>query len=149
MKVFVLTAIFITLASGTIAQHAKPTLKPPALKSFWGTTKGGELPLEFVLSIIDSSVRVIDDKKIKYSLSRFMLVYRSKDRFEDEQSGEVKTRFNSNTVQVRNAEVLPDNWRTSLYETIKKEDEILILDIIVRDKKGNYFKAPDLKIVIN
>jgi hypothetical protein len=152
MKLFIFTALLaatIGIVSAQEQPQPKPSLKPPTLESFWGTTKGGELPLEFVLNIIDSAVWVMDDKKIKYPLAKFLLVYRSKDRFEDEESGEIKSRFNTNSVQVRNGKILPDNWRTSLYESIKKEDEILITDIIVRDKKGNFFKAPDLKIIIN
>lgn len=129
-------------------QKPAPTLTPPPLKSFWGTTNGGDLPLEFVLGVIDSAVWVIDDKKVHYTISRFILVHRSKDKYEDEKTGEIKTRFNPNSTSVKNAAVLPEIWRKNLYEIIKKEDELIIADIIVRDKKGNYFAAPDIKIVI-
>lgn len=129
-------------------QKPAPTLKPPPLQAFWGTTNGGTLPLEFVLGVIDSTVWVIDDKKVRYNISRFILVYRSKDKYEDEKTGEIKSRFNVNSTSVRNSALLPELWRKNLYETIKKEDELMIADIIVRDKKGNYFSAPDVKIII-
>lgn len=129
-------------------QSTKPTLKPPVLQSFWGKTKGGELPLEFVLGIIDSSVWVMDDKKIRYKISRFILVHRSKDKYEDEKTGELKTRYNVNSVTVRNAALLPAIWQKNLYETIKKDDEVIITDIYVRDKRGNLFAAPDVKIIL-
>lgn len=129
-------------------QSPKPTLKPPVLQSFWGKTKGGELPLEFVLGIIDSSVWVMDDKKVRYKISRFILVHRSKDKYEDEKTGELKSRFNVNSVTVRNAVLLPPIWQKNLYENIKKEDEIIITDIYVRDKRGNLFAAPDVKIIL-
>lgn len=61
----------------------KPTLKPPPLQSFWGKTKGGDLPLEMVLTTIDSAIWVIDDKKNRYHISRFIVVHRSKDKYED------------------------------------------------------------------
>jgi hypothetical protein len=129
-------------------QKPASTLKPPPLQSFWGTTKGGDLPLEFVLGVLDSAVWVMDDKKIRYSISRFIIVYRSKDKYEDEKTGEIKTRFNPNSTSVKNSALLPEIWRKNLYEMIKKEDELIIADIIVRDKKGNYFAAPDVKIII-
>ena len=130
-------------------QKPTPTLKPPPLQSFWGTTKGGDLSLEFVLGVLDSAVWVMDDKKIRYSISRFIIVYRSKDKYEDEKTGEIKTRFNPNSTSVKNSALLPEIWRKNLYEMIKKEDELIIADIIVRDKKGNYFAAPDVKIIIH
>lgn len=104
--------------------------------------------MEMVLGVLDSSVWVIDDKKIRYNISRFIIVYRSKDKYEDEKTGELKTRINPISTTVRNAAYLPDIWQKSLYEQIKKEDELLITDIIVRDKKGNFFTAPDIKIRI-
>lgn len=105
--------------------------------------------MEFVLNVIDSAVWVIDDKKNRYAISKFIMVYRSKDRYEDEQTGEVKTRFNSNSTIVRNAPVLEEKWRKMIYENLKPGDEILITEIIVRDKRNNFFKAPDLMITVN
>lgn len=151
IKYFTYLLLYFVFAHGTFAQKPKPpvTLKPPVLESFWGTTKGGELPLEFVLNIVDSGfVWVIDDKKVKYPLSRFMLVYRSKDRFEDEQSGEIKSRFNNNSTVIKNTGIVEEKWRRLMYENIKSGDELLITDIIVRDRRGEFFKAPDVKITI-
>jgi hypothetical protein len=146
---FTLLMLLIGSATQSFAQQKPaPTLKPPALQSFWGTTKGGDLPLEFVLGVLDSAVWVMDDKKIRYSISRFIIVYRSKDKYEEEKTGEIKTRFNPNSTSVKNSALLPEIWRKNLYEMIKKEDELIIADIIVRDKKGNYFAAPDVKIII-
>jgi hypothetical protein len=151
IKHFTFLLFFTALVHNTQAQTQKPavTLKAPVLQSFWGSTKGGELPLEVVLNIVDSGyVWVIDDKKLKYPLSRFMLVYRSKDRFEDEQSGEIKARFNNNSTVVKNSGIVEEKWRRLMYENIKVGDELLITDIIVRDKRGEFFKAPDVKIII-
>jgi hypothetical protein len=125
-----------------------PTLTPPQLQSFWGFTKGGEMPLEMVLQLVDSSVWVISDKKERMKVTRFVLLHRSKDRFEDEETGAIKTRFNSSAEQIRNAAELPEKWKKKLYETIKREDEVYITDIIVRDRKGEFFKAPDIKIIV-
>lgn len=149
INLFLLLLLLQGFAFNSNAQKSpKPTLKPPLLQSFWGRTKGGELPLEFVLGIIDSSVWVIDDKKVRYKISRFIFVHRSKDKYEDEKTGELKSRFNVNSVTVRNAEILPVIWQKNLYESIKKEDEIIITDIYVRDKRGYLFAAPDIKIIL-
>lgn len=149
INLFLLLLLLQGFALNTNAQQpSKPTLKPPVLQSFWGKTKGGELPLEFVLGIIDSAVWVMDDKKVRYKISRFIFVHRSKDKYEDEKTGELKSRFNVNSVTVRNASLLPAIWQKNLYENIKKEDEIIITDIYVKDKRGNFFAAPDVKIIL-
>lgn len=146
--ILVLLLLQASAFNANAQQSPKPTLKPPVLQSFWGKTKGGELPLEFVLGIIDSSVWVMDDKKVRYKISRYIFVHRSKDKYEDEKTGELKSRFNVNSVTVRNAALLPAIWQKNLYESIKKEDELIITDIYVRDKRGNLFAAPDVKIIL-
>ena len=149
INLFLLLLLIQGFALNTNAQQTpKPTLKPPVLQSFWGKTKGGELPLEFVLGMIDSSVWVMDDKKVRYKISRFIFVHRSKDKYEDEKTGELKSRFNVNSVTVRNTSLLPAIWQKNLYENIKKDDEIIITDIYVKDKRGNFFAAPDVKIIL-
>jgi hypothetical protein len=150
-QLFTILFVFVVfVAKAQQPQKPTPTLKPPVLQSFWSTTKGGSLPLEIALNIVDSGfVWVIDDKKVKYNINRFMLVYRSKDRFEDEQTGEIKSRFNNSSVVIKNTGIVEEKWRKLLYENIKSGDEVWITDIIVRDRRGEYFKAPDVKISIN
>ncbi|MBS4064832.1 MAG: hypothetical protein KGZ74_09745 [Chitinophagaceae bacterium] len=150
-QIFIYLLVMVTVAAkAQQPQKPTPTLTPPQLQSFWGTTKGGSLPLEFVLNVVDSGfVWVIDDKKVKYNINRFIVIYRSKDRFEDEQTGEIKSRFNNNSLIVKNTGIIEEKWRKMMYENIKVGDELWITDIIVRDKKGEYIKAPDVKITIN
>ncbi len=148
MRFIILVIAYCTCLSFANAQQPAPSLKPPPLQSFWGVTRGGTFPLELALNIVDSAVMVMDDKKLKYPIASFIIVYRSKDRYEDEQSGEIKTRFNSNSIVVRNAFMLEEKWRKMIYENLKPGDEVLITDIIVRDKRRNFFKAPDIKVVV-
>ena len=81
-------------------------------------------------------------------ISRFFLLYKSLDRYEDEKTGAIQQRFNTNGVYVRNDNVLTVSWRKSIYESLKKGDEILITDLYVRDRKGEYYIAPDILITI-
>jgi hypothetical protein len=144
-----LFVLFFSYSLNAEAQNKPaPKLTPPVLQSFWGFTKGGDLPLEMVLQLVDSSVWVISDKKERMRVARFIILHRSKDRFEDEETGTIKTRFNSSADQIRNTAELPEKWRKKIYETLKREDELYITDIIVRDRKGEYLKAPDIKIVV-
>jgi hypothetical protein len=130
-------------------QKPKPVLKPPVLKSFWGQTNGGTLPLDMALQLVDSSIWVISDKKERMQIARFFLAYKSMDTYEDEKTGEFKKRQNTNGTQIRYENKLPENWRKSIYESLKQGDEILITDLYVRDKRGEYYMAPDIRIIIN
>jgi hypothetical protein len=141
--------IFISITySGFSQQKPKPVLKPPVLQSFWGNTKGGNISLDMALQLIDSAVWVISDKKERMTISRFFILYKSLDQFEDEKTGVVKQRHNTNGVYVRNDNKLTEKWRKSIYESLKKGDELLITDLYVRDKKGEYYLAPDILLII-
>lgn len=148
IRLFAVLLVLLLSVQSKAQDKPKPTLKPPPLQSFWGKTKGGDLPLEMVLGTIDSAVWVIDDKKVRYHISRFYVVHRSKDKYEDEKTGEVKSRFNSTATDVKNSGYLPQLWQKNLYEIIKKDDEIIITDIIVKDRFGYYYTAPEIKIVV-
>ncbi|NCU03510.1 MAG: hypothetical protein GXC73_05935 [Chitinophagaceae bacterium] len=148
VRLFAVLLVLLLSVQSKAQDKPKPTLKPPPLQSFWGKTKGGDLPLEIVLGTIDSAVWVIDDKKVRYHISRFYVVHRSKDKYEDEKTGEIKTRFNSTATNVKNTGYLPELWQKNLYEIIKKDDEIIITDIIVKDRFGYYYTAPEIKIVV-
>lgn len=142
---FIFCAFSIT---GYTQTKPKPTLKKPVLFSYWGNTKGGNLPLDKVLELVDSSIWVMSDKKEKMDISRFFLLYKSLDNFEDEKTGKITQRFNTNGVEIRNNHSLPENWRKMLYENMKRGDEILITELYVRNKKGDFFLAPDIIIAI-
>jgi hypothetical protein len=127
----------------------KPTLTPPDLQTFWSNSKGGTLTLELVLNMIDSSIWVIDNKKTRLPISRSLWIYRSKDRYEDEQTGEIKAKFNNTSINVKNSGSPEEKWRKMIYENLKAGDEIWITDIIVKDKNRNFYKAPDIKVIVN
>lgn len=148
LRLIWILGLWVAANTATAQEKPAPKVTPPVLHSFWGASKGGSLPLEMALQLIDSSLWVISEKKERMRISRFMLVYRSKDRYEDEETGNIRTRFNTQAFDVSNSGLIPEKWRKYLYENLKREDEILLTNIIVRDYRGEFLKAPDLKIVI-
>lgn len=147
---YVIICFMLTIFVGSAVsqQKPKPVLKPPVLQSFWGNTKSGNIPLDMALQLVDSAIWVISDKKERMTISRFFILYKSLDQFEDEKTGVVKQRHNTNGVYVRNDNKLAEKWRKSIYESLKKGDELLITDLYVRDKRGEYYLAPDILLVI-
>jgi hypothetical protein len=123
-------------------------LKPPKLTSFWGQSRGGNIALEHVISLLDSSIEVISEKKEKLQLAKALLVYRSKDYYEDESTGTVKKRYNSYSCNFKYNDHLPENWKKFLKENMKPGDQLHFADIHVKDQNGYLFTAPDIKIII-
>ncbi len=113
----------------------------------WGNSKGGSLSPDAFVALLDSNIQVVSEKMEPLSISRAMLVYKSKDQFEDE-NGKVKSKYNAYMNEIRNENKVPGKWKSFLVEEIKPGDIFLIADIHVRDKKGYIFNAPDLKIRI-
>jgi len=150
-RTVILSLAFLYLPVLLLAQaQPKDTarLKPPAMEAFWGLQRSGRITLEQAISLLDSSVRVIAEKKEKLPVAKAVLVYRSKDYYEDEATGTVKTRFNSYSCNFKYSDRLPENWKKFLKEQIKPGDQLLIADIHVKNKNGYLLAAPDIKLVI-
>jgi hypothetical protein len=143
-----LFSLFI-LSQNSYAQKPQPAakIKPPKMTVSWGNSKGGSLSPDAFVALLDSNIQVVSEKMEPLSISRAMLVYKSKDQFEDE-NGKVKSKYNAYMNEIRNENKVPGKWKSFLVEEIKPGDIFLIADIHVRDKKGYIFNAPDLKIRI-
>ena len=111
-------------------------------------SRGGKLTVQEVAQIIDSVVLVLADRKEKLVISRAILVYRSKDQVEDEETGEIKIKYNSYSYNFRNTDRLPDQWKKFLKENIKPGDKLLIADILVKNRFNEIFNAGDINIII-
>jgi len=141
--------MFMISAFHTFAQQkGKSGLKKPVLISYWGNTKGGNLSLDKALELVDSSIIVTNDKKEKMQVARFFIHYKSLDNFEDEKTGNILQRYNSDGEYIRESNILTEYWRKYIYESLKRGDEIIITELYIRDKEGFLFLAPDIKISV-
>jgi hypothetical protein len=150
-QAIILSLFFFPIPSLMMAQaQPKDTarLKPPKLESFWGLNRGGRITLEAAVPLLDSSVIVIADKKEKLPVAKALLVYRSKDLYEDEATGTLKSRYNSYSCSFKYNDRLPENWKKFLKENMKPGDQLLFADIHVKSKNGYLFAAPDIRFII-
>jgi len=137
---------FLILGQSKSKDTAK--LKPPKLESFWGMSRGGHVALEHVIYLLDSSIKIFTEKKEKLTIAKAILVYRSKDFYEDETTGILKTKYNSYSCNFKYNDQIPDNWKKFLKENMKPGDQLHFADIHVKNKSGYLFTAPDIKIMI-
>ena len=147
-----LLAAMISLTG--IAQTAKKPVstfakfKPPVVKSYLGKYTGtASCSPEEGKQIILQPLRIADDKNINFKISSYQFAYKRLGVTEDETTGAVTPA--KDMVAKRFTETpLPEIWKTNITEQLHKGEELYFFDIIVYDKQGRLFFAPELKITI-
>jgi hypothetical protein len=148
---FVLTLLLIN-GFFSMAQQ-KPATKPstaalPKLTVFLGGTKSGNITLARLKEIVDSPLVVKDEKGLSYVLKSFRINYTFKSTYKDEETQEVKSVKDFRAFDFTNTDRLNEDWRNSIKDNVKREDEMLINNIVVRLKNGKSFFAPELKMKV-
>jgi hypothetical protein len=125
MRTNPLFLIFV-LIPGMLWSQTKPDapkIKPPKMDTYWGVSSSGNLTVVQVLPLLDSTLNVYVEKKEKQVIAKAILIYRSKDFYEDESTGTIKTRFNSYSYTYQYNGTLPDNWKKFLKENLSHINE--------------------------
>ena len=153
---FMLTTLLIMVSSIGIAQPPKKTtvksiikFKPPAVQTYLGSLTGKEAfaGAEEVKNLITRPLKIAGDKNTLYTLASYQLAYKRIGVTEDEATG--KTTPESDMVSGQfNATPLPAIWQINITETLRKGESLHFFDIVVLDKQGRRFFAPELKITI-
>lgn len=151
-----LALVFSALASISLAQKPKPVpakqpvqkFKPPKLTTMLGIrTDSAAVLVEEALQLINLPLKITDDKKNPYSISSYQLLYKRKAVTEDEETGKVSP-TSSSVAQLFRETPITGIWKKTLYEQVKKGDELYFFDVIVKDAQGRYMFAPDLRISV-
>ncbi len=123
--------------------------KPPVVHTYLGTLTGKTAVTspEEGKNLIVAPLSVTDAKKTNYTVASYQFVYKRLGSREDEETGKITTESELVASQF-NAVPLPAIWQSNITETLKKGESLLFFDIIVFDKQGRRFFAPDLNISI-
>jgi hypothetical protein len=125
------------------AQHKRPLVKSSLGKVTGNTTLGAAEAGQ----LITLPLKITDDKNIDYLISSYQFVYKRIGVTEDEETG--KTAEQSDITAERfTTTPLPPVWQKNIIEGLHKGEELYFFDIIVFDKQGRRFFAPELKITI-
>ena len=146
--------LFATISVTVNAQTAKKPVstfakfKPPVVKSYLakytGTTSCSP---EEGKQIILQALKIADDKNNTYKISSYQFAYKRLGVTEDETTGALTPA--KDMVAERFTETpLPQIWKSNITEQLHKGEELYFFDIIVYDKQGRLFFAPELKITI-
>lgn len=131
---------------GTIVPSAK--FKPPVVKTFLGRNeKEATVTIEEANQLVNFPLKIVDDKNITYTISSYQFLYRKKSVVEDEETGKRASVF-TNTASRFKETPLPKVWKENISGGLQKGEELYFFDIIVNDKQGRKFFAPDVKIIV-
>jgi hypothetical protein len=157
-KLYPFFSILVTvLLSGTVMLAQKPgktaaphtaTNKKLLVKSSLGKVTGNiTLSAAEAGQLITLPLKITDDKNVDYVISSYQFVYKRIGVTEDEVTG--KTTEQSDIAADRfTTTPLPPVWQKNIIDGLHKGEELYFFDIIVFDKQGRRFFAPEIKITI-
>lgn len=152
MKNTILLFIFLFMGFYCLAQQ-KPAAKPansalPKLTVMLGGSKSGNISITQLQKIVDSPLIVKDEKGVVYPLKSFRINYTFKSTYKDEETDKVREIKDFRAYDFYNTNRLSDDWRNSIRDNVKIEDEMLINNVVVKLKNGKSFFAPELKLKV-
>lgn len=150
-----LLLIFAIFTSGPIIYaQQKPVVtkvakfKPPVVKTYLGVNQNGaSVTQDEAVQLITLPLKITDDKNNLYPIDSYQFLYRKKSFVQDEETGKALPSF---TIQssLFTATPLPKIWVDNLKNSLQKDEQLYFFDIVVKDKEGRKFFAPELKITI-
>jgi len=152
-RIFLVFLLVTAISFAGVAQAKKPAnnfvkFKPPVVKSYLGKYTGVTScsPEEGKQAILQP-LKIADDKNADFRISSYQFAYKRLGVTEDETTGAV-TPARDMVAQRFTETPLPEIWKSNITEQLHKGEELYFFDIIVYDKQGRLFFAPELKISI-
>ena len=148
MKAFrIIFAVLLLAAFGNGYAQTKKTPRP-VLTTLIGQYKDSvQLSAEETEKVIVMPLRIVDDKKVVYTIASYQFLYRRNVVTEDEQTGKI-TPTTSIASQRFTSTPLPDYWIKPIKGQLKPGEVLWFFDIIVKDPNGKVSFAPDVKIKV-
>jgi hypothetical protein len=152
ISVLVLLSLIDTVAlaqkPGKPVAPATSKIKKPLVKSYLGKATGNStISAPEATQLIALPLKITDDKNIDYVISSYQFAYKRIGVTEDEETGKTSAQ-NDIAADRFTVTPLPAVWQKNIVEGLHKGEELYFFDIIVFDKQGRRFFAPELKIAI-
>lgn len=125
------------------AQQSK--FKPPLVMSFLGGHRNDTVTTETAKLILSLPLQVTDTKKTAYTIENYRFLYRRKSVAVE--NGEAVEKFTISAGTFTEVP-LPKVWIDNVGLNLQPGEQFYFFDIIVHDKDGHRFLAPDVKIFI-
>ena len=146
---------FVTLAAiapGLQAQQKtlpKAKFKPPTVIVYLGGHQNGDsISKETAKMLLPLPLQILDSKKNEYTVENYRFLYRKKSFVQNPETGKTEAAFTI-SAGVFTETPLPKIWIENVGYKLLKDEEFYFFDIIVKDKQGNRFLAPNFKLLIS
>ena len=130
----------------TVTQTKK--FKQPKLYTTLGSFKDSSfVSPEEAEAIIAMPLKIVDDKKVEYTVSSYQFLYKRKVVTEDEQTGEVSPASSISSDRFKSSP-LPPLWINIIRDQVKSGEELYFFDVIAKDAQGRVMYASNLKLMV-
>ncbi|MEO6637196.1 MAG: hypothetical protein ABIN25_02900 [Ginsengibacter sp.] len=122
--------------------------RPPVVNTYLGVnTNGASVTRDEANQLITLPLKITDAKANIFSIDSYHFLYRRKGVIEDEETGRKQVAFTI-VSELFGKSPLPKLWIDNIQNGFQTGEELHFFDIVVKDKSGRKFFAPDLKISI-
>jgi hypothetical protein len=122
--------------------------KPPVVKTFLGINQNGaHVTVDEGNQLIALPLKIVDAQNHNYPISSYRFLYRKKSVILNDETGKKEETF-SITASRFDSTPLPKVWINNIQGRLQPEEQLYFFDIVVKDKEGRDFFAPELKITI-
>ncbi len=153
MKYFLCILLFAATAKISLAQQKEvitkvQKFKPPVVKTFLGINQNGaQVTSDEANQLVSLPLKIADANNNQYPVESYQFLYRQKSFIKDDETGKIKTVFTIVSDRFKSTP-LPKNWTNNIKGRLQKEEQLYFFDIVVKDKEGRNFFAPEIKITI-
>lgn len=125
-----------------------PKFKPPVVKTFLGINQNGaEVTADEGNELVGLPLKIVDDKNNSYPISSYRFLYKQKGSITNDETGKKEVAFTIVSDRFQTTP-LPKVWVDNIKGHLQKDEQLYFFDIVVKDKEGREFFAPELKITI-
>jgi hypothetical protein len=147
MKNLIALVLLCAFVMSSKAQTKKPA--PAATLVTYTVTlagfKDGNITAEQFKKVIDSPLVVKDQKGNSYVITRFRINYTFATTYTDSETQQRKSFKDFRAADFYDTPKLPEVWRNSIRDNAKKDDEVIINNIIIKLKDGKKMMVPEWK----
>lgn len=132
-------------------QKSEPNrkFKPPTVKVYLGGNQHGDsISKETAKMLLPLPLQILDSKNNEYKVENYQFLYRKKSFVQNPETGKIEEVFTI-SADIFKQTPLPKVWIENVGIKLQKGEEFYFFDIIVKDKQGNRFLAPNFKLFIS
>ncbi len=125
-----------------------PKFKPPVVKTFLGVNQNGaQVTVDEGNQLVGLPLKIVDDNNNSYPIDSYQFLYKQKNTILNDETGKQETTFTIAADRF-DSTPLPQVWIANIAGRLQPDEQLYFFDIVVKDKEGRSFFAPELKITI-